>query len=115
MWSDWLHSHGRGPSLKSEDRGVGAACERSKRDPECGACGDGFVAGAELRDGASDAASCSDGGFVGSAAVGCTEACVPDFAGCTMTVDNPYCCAEEWDARCVGDVERLACAQCADG
>lgn len=118
--------------------GVWSCGAAGLRDLECGTCGDGFVTGAEQCDGASGAPTCADGGFTGPTPVGCTAACVPDFAGCTMLgdcceetpgvpgcaesgiaqcvcADDPYCCAEEWDARCVGAVERLACAQCADG
>ena len=42
---------------------------------------------------------------------GCADAAV---AACVCALD-PYCCATEWDAQCVEEVEALGCGQCGDG
>lgn len=57
--------------------------------------------------------------------VGCCgthECCVAGTAGCSdagvakcVCAQDPYCCAVEWDAQCVGEVESLACGNCGSG
>ena len=39
---------------------------------------------------------------------GCT---IPEISECVCMVDAP-CCVGNWDAVCVGDVEKLRCADC---
>lgn len=117
--------------------GVWSCGAAGLRDPECGVCGDGFRTGAELCDDDAPPATCAEAGYTGGDPGACSAACLPDFSACTMVgscceatagvpgcaddgveqcvcAGDEFCCAEEWDERCVDDVERLSCGACAE-